>query len=394
MTRPRLLIVPGGPGGREDGTVVVPSRTSRLFAGYREYFATTLCLRGPAPGDGVPLPPEIEALFIPPYEHFPGYLRRRHATRRRLRDGIRRAHLLLARLPAFEAVDALDIARSEGVRSVALVVGRWAPAVRETIPPIRWALRRMARTLTTGAVRRADLTLTQGTHLARDMSAAGLSATAVIQGNLATDDFDELAPRFRLGNGVIRVVTTARMVPTKNLQGLIRAVGQLVSEGHAVSLTLIGDGSARPGLESLTTELGLRDRVRFAGWIDSRDAIREVYRASDVFVLPSLEEGISTAVMEAMAAGLPVVVASAEGITDIVRHGHNGLVTPPHPLAIAERIKGLAGDPVTADRLARQAQEDAGAYLHARWVATFARIAERLVPWPGLVSETDGPIRS
>jgi len=87
---------------------------------------------------------------------------------------------------------------------------------------------------------------------------------------------------------------------------------------------LIGEGDARAAYEQYAQSLGVADRVRFAGYVP-REEIAEHYAAAHVFVLPSYNEGMSVATLEAMAAGLPVVVTRTGGTAELVVEGVNGL---------------------------------------------------------------------
>src|ERR1019366_7649569 len=100
---------------------------------------------------------------------------------------------------------------------------------------------------------------------------------------------------------------------------------QLIREGRDVRLTLAGDGPERSHLEAHARQLGISDRVVFAGWKD-QDALRGLYLNSDLCVLSSFAEGVPVVLMEAMAAGLPCVAPRITGIPELIRHGIDGLL--------------------------------------------------------------------
>src|SRR5207245_7566995 len=109
----------------------------------------------------------------------------------------------------------------------------------------------------------------------------------------------------------------------KDQATLLRAFHQLARGHPDVDLLLVGDGPLRGGLEQLSQELGIKDRVRFLG---VRTDVPAILHASKVFVLTSLSEGARLTWLEAMAAGLPAVVTAVGGMPEIVRDGIEGLL--------------------------------------------------------------------
>lgn len=123
--------------------------------------------------------------------------------------------------------------------------------------------------------------------------------------------------------------TIANLYPTKGLDVLIRAFGETTFPEPA-RLVIIGEGPERPNLERLIIELGQNDRAMLAGAIP--DAARLLH-AFDIFVLPSRKEGLPYALLEAMAAGLPMVATAIGGVPEIIEHQKNGLLVPPDDAA-------------------------------------------------------------
>ncbi|MBV9380215.1 MAG: glycosyltransferase family 4 protein [Streptosporangiaceae bacterium] len=154
-----------------------------------------------------------------------------------------------------------------------------------------------------------------------------------------------------------RVAYLGRLVPQKDVGTLLRAFARLDTKAH---LLLVGDGAARPALQRRARALG--GRVHFTGFV-RHTQIPAVLRHVDLFVLPSLYEDLSSALIEAMAAGLPVVATRVGGTADLVRDGENGLlVTPRDPAALAAAIGRLLADPGLAARLSSAARQTAAAY--------------------------------
>jgi glycosyltransferase involved in cell wall biosynthesis len=143
------------------------------------------------------------------------------------------------------------------------------------------------------------------------------------------------AERFRPGGepaasrpaGVKRVgVFVGRLEPEKGIELLLRAWGRVFTPGDGATLHLVGDGRLRASLQSLAGELGLDGQVRFLGV--SAEVERELWGA-DFAVLPSLKEGLSNALLEYMAAGLPVLGSRVSGTEDLIVPGRTGWLAEP-----------------------------------------------------------------
>jgi glycosyltransferase involved in cell wall biosynthesis len=121
------------------------------------------------------------------------------------------------------------------------------------------------------------------------------------------------------------VLCVARLIERKGQHYLIEAVKKLTDLGIEVVLSLVGTGDSQKDYERKAMNLGIQSHVQFVGYV-SREEISLYYNAAHVFVLPSYNEGMSLAVLEAMAAGLPVVVTRTGGTTELVEEGVNGFV--------------------------------------------------------------------
>jgi glycosyltransferase involved in cell wall biosynthesis len=124
-------------------------------------------------------------------------------------------------------------------------------------------------------------------------------------------------------NGPLRLLCVGRLIERKGQQHLIEAVKKLSDQGIELMLELVGTGDAATAYQVRVRELGLEDRVHFVGYVP-REEIARHYVAAHVFVLPSYNEGMSVATLEAMAAGLPVVVTRTGGTAELVEEGVNG----------------------------------------------------------------------
>ena len=186
---------------------------------------------------------------------------------------------------------------------------------------------------------------------------------------------DPAVKRKELGlppDGVI-VGTVGRLVPIKGLEWLLKAVPQVLAQFPQACFVIIGDGPLLGELRQMTSKLGISLRVVFLG---AREDVPECLAALDLFVLPSLNEGMGRVLLEAMAVGCPVVATRVGGIPDIVADGTTGLLVPPRDeRALAEAILTLL-----RDRSRRAAYgEAARRHVDGRFdVETMVRSVERL----------------
>ncbi len=139
------------------------------------------------------------------------------------------------------------------------------------------------------------------------------------------------------------VITVARINPVKDIETLIRAMALAAACSPAIRLEVAGDGPSMPGVQKLIGELGLTERVRLLGEVHD---VPKVLGRAGLFVLPSLTEGISLTILEAMASGLPVVATRVGGNPEVVEEGKTGLLVPPgDPQALAGAMLRLWNDP-------------------------------------------------
>ena len=124
---------------------------------------------------------------------------------------------------------------------------------------------------------------------------------------------------------------------------LIDAVGECVSRGWDLELTLVGGGCQRAALESRASHLGLANRVCFLGQLPSRDAVRSALDRADLFVLPSRQEGLPRAMIEAMARGLPCIGSRVGGIPELL--DRTDLVATDDVGGLAGKISEVLSDP-------------------------------------------------
>jgi glycosyltransferase involved in cell wall biosynthesis len=155
----------------------------------------------------------------------------------------------------------------------------------------------------------------------------------------------------------VLVLFVGRLVEIKDVPTLLRAVARLHARVPGLRLALAGDGPARGPLQALVGELSLQGVVQFLG---QRADTAELMAAADVVVLPSLREGLSNVILEAMMAARPVVASRAGGNTELITHGHNGLLFEiGDDAALADALQLLANDSALRTQLGQNAKRDA-----------------------------------
>ena len=136
----------------------------------------------------------------------------------------------------------------------------------------------------------------------------------------------EFPPRTQRSNGVpIQLLCVGRLAPEKGQILLLHAMAELKAAATPLHLHLVGDGPDRLRLEREAAELGVAASVTFEGAVDA-DRLAELYRNTDVFVLPSLAEGIPIAAMEAMAKEIPCVAPRIAGLPELIEDGVDGML--------------------------------------------------------------------
>ena len=168
-------------------------------------------------------------------------------------------------------------------------------------------------------------------------------------------DLSKFRPNeFGRAAGPMRLLCVGRLTPAKGQVLLLQACAELRNRELAFHLTLVGDGPDRARLNDNVRRLGLQEWVTFTGSLNQYEVRAKLARA-DIFVLPSLAEGIPVVLMEAMACGLPCVSCPVNGIPELIQHEHSGLLATPGDVAtLTEQLQRLIEDDALRLRLAAQ----------------------------------------
>lgn len=175
-----------------------------------------------------------------------------------------------------------------------------------------------------------------------------------------------------IGQGEVLAITVANLRKNKDYPNLLRAAKTSLAREPRLRFIAVGQGPLEGEIKALHQELGLGDRFALLGF---RRDIQELMAAADLFVLGSAHEGLPVAIMEAFAAGLPVVATRVGGVPQQVSEGQQGLIVPAHDAdALADALVTLAGDDETRTRMGAAARTRSKDYDIRRAVTEQQRV--------------------
>jgi colanic acid/amylovoran biosynthesis glycosyltransferase len=199
---------------------------------------------------------------------------------------------------------------------------------------------------------KGDLFLAVSDNIERRLIELGCAADRILVHRLGVDlhKFDTASRRHR-SNDLINIVTIARLVQKKGIEYGIRAIARLVEAGLRVNYTIVGDGPLRDSLQNLIRVAGLNTVVQLAG-PKRRPEIADLLAKTDILLAPSVtadngdQEGSPVVLMEALAAGIPVVSTQHSGIPEVVEDGVTGFLVPERDVVrLADRLQYLIEHP-------------------------------------------------
>ena len=162
---------------------------------------------------------------------------------------------------------------------------------------------------------------------------------------------DYLIAEFNIKSSEQVVINVAHLAGHKGQQYLVRAIPLVLAKIPTARFFIVGGGELMDKLKTLAESLGLKKELIFTGF---RRDVGAFYQIADLFVMSSVQEGLGTAVLDALALGKPVVAAKSGGIPEIIKNGENGLlVSPADPKALSEGIIRMLTDDELAKRVAR-----------------------------------------
>ncbi|MBI4864049.1 MAG: glycosyltransferase [Candidatus Riflebacteria bacterium] len=171
----------------------------------------------------------------------------------------------------------------------------------------------------------------------------------------------------------------ARLHRQKGLPHLLESMATVGRQRPEARLALVGDGPEEVALRSLAANLGITDRILFLG---ARNDVADLYRAFDLFCLPSLWEGLPISLLEALLMGLPVVATAVDGTVEVVSHEQEGLLVPPgDPGALAGALLRLLDDRELGARLGKAGQARVlSGFTRSRMVELTGQVYDELCP--------------
>ncbi len=178
----------------------------------------------------------------------------------------------------------------------------------------------------------------------------------VVHSGINPNRFDDVAKDYLIDEFNIKsseqvVINVAHLAGHKGQQYLVKAIPLVLAKIPSARFFIIGGGELMDELQTLAASLGLKQELIFTGF---RRDVGAFYQIADLFVMSSVQEGLGTAVLDALALGKPVVATRAGGIPEIIRDGETGrLVTPADPKALSEGIIRMLTDDELAKRVSR-----------------------------------------
>jgi glycosyltransferase involved in cell wall biosynthesis len=168
-------------------------------------------------------------------------------------------------------------------------------------------------------------------------------------------NFADIRKEFSIKKGALVAGFVGRIVLAKGLEYLIDSIPYIKEECKNIKFLIIGEGSLVERLHEQAKENKVYDYIIFAG---GRRDIPDILSCIDVFVMPSIAEGLPNALLEAMAMGKPIIATEIGGIPEVIKNGVNGLLVPPRdPRALATAIKGLIGNDQLAAQMGQAARD-------------------------------------
>lgn len=167
----------------------------------------------------------------------------------------------------------------------------------------------------------------------------------IINNGIDIENFRKSESKKNIENkDLFRILCVTRITPRKGVRYLIEAFKNLSGNNDGISLKIIGDGDEKKELQELVKNLGIQNKVEFTGLV-SHEKLPPYFSEADVFVLPSLNEGMSNSMLEALASGLPLVATDTGGTKELLEEGKNGLIVKMKDSRdIAEKINILFED--------------------------------------------------
>ena len=272
---------------------------------------------------------------------------------------------------------ALALRRTMGLRYIVRVCGPDIPGFETRYQSIHFFLAHLIRRIW----RAADTVVAKSAREIEMIQAVDAAVDCLLIPNgVDVSRFKPIYPG--PDDGPLKLLCVGRLIERKGQRHLIEAVKQLSDAGLDIELDLVGTGDDRPAIEAQVARLGLGDRVCFSGYVP-REKIAKHYAGAHVFVLPSYNEGMSVALLEAMASGLAVVVTPTGGTSELVEPEINGLVFDWGDVdTLTAHLRRLAQDRSLVRRMGQAARQRAREFSWDRAALRYVEIFRSLTAVP------------
>jgi glycosyltransferase involved in cell wall biosynthesis len=289
------------------------------------------------------------------------------ATRRAVSANVDEWDVVGAVVPNLVGLTVLSAARARGKACFAYVRGNHKKTVRyEYEGWKRWLAWLVAYGLdvVSQCATRELLTFVVGGEMYERLRPRHVHAHKVVVSLISRKDLQTAPVARRAHSSALVLLHIGRLSRERGICHLIDAVKLIKDRSpRDVRLVIVGSGSEEEHLRARVRNLGLSDRVIFKGYVPYGRETMELYRDADVFVLPSLTEGVPKVLLESLAQGIPVIATTVGGVPEIVRNEENGiLIRPGDPAAIACAVERLMGDDRLRTRIIERAAESVKAY--------------------------------
>jgi glycosyltransferase involved in cell wall biosynthesis len=354
----------------------LPARYFQRFRGLEQHFdvSWTFIATDANAGDHA-VPDHIRLVFVPPVRSkwhllalFPRYVKI-------LADAMGEADVVLVLAPMFTTLPALLAARLRGRPTILLMLAPMSAIDFFN----RSVIRRMVPTILNLEVLLSTETLVLNSHLAKGVLPPLRRRMEVFMpSNIGEGDFLPIVEPSPYAP--VELLFVGRLIQLKRVDIAIKAVSLLRGDGIDATLTVVGDGADLPRLVRVREEVGLSDVVSFVGWTDDPAQLREHYRRAFALLLPSEIEAFGMVVLEAMAAGTPVVRTAPIGGIDLLEPDVDVLIAGVNSAeAFANAVKRLQVDRGLYLQIARAAQKKASTLTREAWQGSFRERAEGLI---------------
>jgi 1,2-diacylglycerol 3-alpha-glucosyltransferase len=280
----------------------------------------------------------------------------------------------------------LQVARKLGVKTLETYHTFFEEYLHHYLPLLpRGVARALARTVSRRQCNAVDAVVAPSRQLADVLADYGVTAPIeVIPTGLDLADFvggDGAA--FRAQHGIAPgrrvMLLVGRVAHEKNIVFLVRVLAEVRKAVRDVLFVIAGEGPALPSLRRTVSEAQLEQSVRFVGYLDRRTALRDCYRAADVFVFASRTETQGLVLLESLALGVPVVSTAVLGTKEVLRDARGAVVVAEDVAEFAAAVTAVLTQPARRAELAKDARD----FVAARWSS--AEMARRLLELYGRI---------